>query len=288
MSFPLAAWRARCLRLCPPALAFFFVPPGHAIPGLESQGGLQARYYLTQDNRYSRSPWVPGYRLGFQYDTRLSVHPAIDLFFDVGSTTLISRPDTAAFLMDKVEYRVAPGVRISQWNHEASVLLSHECLHWLDRGRLGGSIYWTLAQLDVGSGGAYERNLLTRATGRSAPSMHSLDYRVGVGTFLTNDAVRYVSRNSDYRKHAHVLLRYNLAYRDRPLFFADLRQDFWTADEDPVIAQALRQYKGSARFNWVFPTRHGIGVLFTEYTYLDQTPYLNEHSLWSVGIRLRH
>lgn len=40
--------------------------------------------------------------------------------------------------------------------------------------------------------------------------------------------------------------------------------------------------------NWVIPTRRGMSVLFTEYTYLDQTAFMSENSLWSLGLHFQH
>lgn len=256
--------------------------------GLEQHAGLEMKYHLTQDNRYSTRPWLPGYRLGFVYDSQFHLSNPFSLFFEAASLTLISRGDTSTFLMDRVQYRLAPGARLHVAGHEVSALLAHECVHWLDRGRRGGSIFWNELQVNVGSQGAYDHNLAARAATRSAPARHALDYRLGTGTFLQGSSSKYIAQNQDYRRHAHTVLRYNLALRNRPVAYLDWRQDFWMTADNPRPPQGRRQYKGGTQLGWVLPTRRGVGVLFTEYTYLDQSPFLNEHSLWSVGVRLQH
>lgn len=262
--------------------------PGWALHDLEQRAGLEMQYYLTQDNRYSKSPWLPGYRLGFFYDNEWPLNNYFALVFESGATTLISRGDTSAFLMDRIHYRLAPGLKTRVGDHEVSGQFSHECLHAADRKLPGGVVFWNLVSVNAGSAGAYEHNLAARAASRSAPSRHALDYRLGVGTFLRGNSSKYIAQNQDYRRHAQTLVRYNLAVRDRPFLFADWRQDFWTAAEVPRPPQLRRQYKGTTQVNWVIPTRQGMGVVFTEYTYHDQSPFLNEHSLWSLGVKFQH
>lgn len=264
------------------------VLPAQASLDVDQNAGLEMQYYLTQDSRYSASPWLPGYRLGFLYDNELAFNPHLAVFFEAGATTLISRGDTSAFLMDRIHYRLAPGVRGRLGDHEVAGSFSHECLHAADRKLPGGVVFWNLVSVDAGSSGAYEHTLRTRAATRSSPSRHALDYRLSVGTFLRGSSSKYIAQNQDYRRHAHTLVRYNLALGGRPFLFADWRQDFWTAAENPRPPQLRRQYKGSTQVNWVIPTRRGMGVVFTEYTYHDQSPFLNEHSLWSVGVRFQH
>lgn len=280
-------WRGR-LGLCLLVMVCGVVPPALASLELEQQAGLEMQYYLTQENRYSKSPWLPGYRLGFFYDNEFLFNDHFALFFATGATTVISRGDTSLFLMDRIHYRLAPGLKTRVGDHEVSGLFSHECLHAADRKLPGGVVFWNLVSVDAGSAGAYEHNLAARAAQRSAPSRHALDYRLGVGTFLRGSSSKYIAQNQDYRRHAQTLVRYNLAVRDRPFLFADWRQDFWTAAEVPRPPQLRRQYKGTTQLNWVIPTRQGMGVVFTEYTYHDQSPFMNEHSLWSVGVRFQH
>lgn len=262
--------------------------PVQATLEVEQYAAFEGQYYLTQESRYSARPWLPGYRLGFWYDHKLLLNHVLSLSFEAGATTLISRGDTSAFLMDRIHYRLAPGVRVRVGDHEVTGSFSHECLHGADRKLRGGVVFWNLVSLDAGSSGAYEQNLRARTATGSAPARHALDYRLSVGTFLSGSSSKYIAQNQDYRRHAHTVLRYNLALRNRPVAYLDWRQDFWTTADNPRPPQERRQYKGGTQLGWVLPTRRGVGVLFTEYTYLDQSPFLNEHSLWSVGVRLQH
>jgi hypothetical protein len=244
----------------------------------ESSGGTYFQYYLTQDNRHSDMP--PGYRFAFNIDNLFYRTDYGHWFVNVADATVISRQDTAVIKLDKIRYRIDPGFRFTETRYEGNVLLSHECIHRIDRERFGGSIFWNSVQGNFGTKGAYDHNLVSRVVERDFSLRNSLDYKLGADAYLFGPANAFIAQNHEYRGRAQALLRYNWALREKSAFYADLRHDAW------VTKDAEFQFRGTAQLNWILLSRKSVGILFTEYTYLDQNPFENENSLWSVGVRV--
>jgi hypothetical protein len=244
----------------------------------ESSGGSYFQYYLTQDNRYSEL--APGYRFAFSIDNLVYRTNRGHFYVDLANSTLIAREDTAAIKLDQIRYRIDPGFRWTEWQYEANLGISHECIHRIDRAREGGSIFWNSVQGSFGTRGAYDHNLVGRVIERDFQLRNSWDYRVSGDLYLSGDSAWFIAQNHDYRAHTLALLRYNWALRDKSAFYADLKQDFW------VREGGRTQYKGSVQLNWILLSRRSLGVLFTEYTFLDQDRFENENGLWSLGVRI--
>jgi len=244
----------------------------------ESSGGTYFQYYLTQDNRYSQLE--PGYRFAFSIDNRIYRTALGHFFLNAADATVISRSDTAVIKLDKIRYRIDPGFNMTGYQHEANFLLSHECIHEIDRERNGGSIFWNSVQANFGTKGAYDHNMIERVVQRDFQLRNSLDYRLDADAYLFGHANSFIAQNHNQRGHVQALLRYNWALWKRSAFYADLRQDEW------ITASAKWQTKGTAQLNWILLSRKSVGVLFTEYTYFDQNPYDNENTLWSAGFRI--
>lgn len=261
---------AACLALVAPAVAGEFE--------FESSGGTYFQYYLTQDNRYSDMP--PGYRFAFNIDNLFYRTDKGHWFVNVADATVISRQDTAVIKLDKIRYRIDPGFRFTGHLREANLLLSHECIHRIDRERFGGSIFWNSLQGNFGTQGAYDHNLVARVVERDFSLRNSFDYKLGADAYLFGPANAFIAQNHEYRGHMQALLRYNWALREKSAFYADLRHDLWATRD------AELQFRGTAQLNWILLSRKSVGILFTEYTYLDQNPFENENSLWSVGVRV--
>ena len=126
----------------------------------ESSGGTFFQYYLTQDNRFSQLP--PGYRFAFSIDNLVYRTSLGHFFLNAADATVISRIDTAVIKLDKIRYRIKPGARAIGYRHESNLLLSHECIHQIDRPRSGGSIFWNSVQANYGTKGAYDYNMVER------------------------------------------------------------------------------------------------------------------------------
>jgi hypothetical protein len=244
----------------------------------ESSGGTYFQYYLTQDNRFSKLP--PGYRFAFSIDNLIYKTSAGHVFVNAANSTVISRSDTTFIQLDKIRYRIEPGFRMSGYRYESDFLLSHECIHQIDRARNGGSIFWNSLQANFGTKGAYDHNLIDRVVERDFQLRNSLDYRVTADAFLFGDAIAWIDQNHDYRGHTQALLRYNWALWKSSAFYADIRQDVW------ITSEAKWQNKGTVQINWILLSKKSVGVLFLEHTYFDQNPYDNENSLWSLGFRI--
>jgi len=244
----------------------------------QSSGGTFFQYYLTQDNRDSQLP--PGYRFAFSIDNLVYQTALGHFFINAADATVISRSDTAAVKLDKIRYRIEPGFRAVGYRHESNILLSHECIHEIDRARNGGSIFWNSIQANYGTKGAYDYNMVERVVQRDFQLRNTLDYEVAGDAYLWGPANDFIAQNQDYRGHAQVLLRYNWALWEKSAFYADLKEDEW------VTAKATTQHRGMAQLNWILISQKSVGVLFTEYTFLDQNPYDNENSLVSVGFRI--
>ena len=244
----------------------------------ESSGGTFFQYYLTQDNRYSELP--PGYRFAFSIDNLIYRTSLGHFFLNAADATVISRADTNPIKLDKVRYRVELGFRVIGYRHESNLLLSHECIHQIDRGRNGGSIFWNSIQANYGTKGAYDYNMVERMVHRDFQLRNTLDYELGGDVYLFGPASDFIAQNQDYRGHAQILLRYNWALWEKSAFYADLREDEW------VTAKAKFQNRGVLQLNWILISRKSVGVLFGEYTFLDENPYDNESSLVSAGFRI--
>jgi len=244
----------------------------------ESSGGTTFQYYLSQDNRFSSMP--PGYRFAFDIDNLIYRTQNGHFFVSLSDATVISRQDTAVIKLDKIRYRIDPGFRLNENRYEANFLISHECIHQIDRPRDGGSIFWNSTQVNFGTKGAYDHNVVSRVVEKDFQMRNSLDYRLGADAYFFGDASWFIAQNHDYRGHVQGLLRYNWALWKSSAFYADLKQDAW------LTAHAKWQNKGTAQLNWILLSRKSVGVLYGEYTWMDQTPFDNENSLVSLGVRI--
>jgi hypothetical protein len=244
----------------------------------ESSGGTYFQYYLNQDNLYSEMP--PGYRFAFSIDNLVYRTGPGHVYINLADATVISRQDTAVIKLDQIRYRIDPGFRWTEWQYEANLGLSHECIHRIDRERVGGSIFWNSVQASFGTKGAYDHNLVGRVVERDFQLRNSYDYRVAADAFLAGNEAWFVAQNHDYRGHLLGLLRYNWALREQSAFYADLRQDLWLRENGSF------QYRGTAQLNWILLSRKSVGVLFVEHTFLDQNRFENENGLWSLGVRI--
>lgn len=244
----------------------------------ESSGGTYFQYYLTQDNRHSALP--PGYRFAFSIDNLIYRTEAGHFFLNAANSTLISRHDSSAIQLDKIRYKIEPGFRASLDRHELHFLLSHECIHQIDRARQEGSIFWNTLQAKFGTLGAYDHNMIRRVVERDFQLRNSLDYSVAADAFLFGDAFSLIAQNHDYRARSQALLRYNWALWHRSAFYADLKQSLW------ATSHGHWQYQGQAQLNWILLSKKSVGVFFLEYTFFDQNPYENENSLLSLGVRI--
>lgn len=244
----------------------------------ESSGGTYLQYYVTQDNRYN--PLPPGYRFAFSIDNLIYRTDAGHWFINASNSTLISRSDSTAVKLDMIRYRIEPGFRLEGFRHEADFLLSHECIHSIDKSRADGSIFWNSLRADFGSKGAFDHNLISRVVERDFQMRNSIDWRLRGDVFFFGDWLYWVDQNHDYRAHAEGLIRYNLGLWRRSAVYADVRTRGWATAEGGFQAQSVVQA------NWIFLSRKSVGVLFWEYTLLDQNRFENENSLASLGFRI--
>jgi hypothetical protein len=244
----------------------------------ESSGGTYLQYYLTQDNRYN--PLPPGYRFAFSIENLVYRTDRGHWFLNAANSTLISRSDSTAVKLDMIRYKIEPGFRLELSRHEADFLLSHECIHQIDKANASGSVFWNALEADFGSAGAFDHNLIRRVVERDFQMRNSFDYRLRADAFLFGDWLYWVDQNHDYRGHLEGLLRYNWALWRRSAMYLDFRQRAW------VTADGEWQAQSAAQVNWILLSRKSVGVLFAEYTLWDQNPYENENSLFSLGLRI--
>ncbi len=247
----------------------------------ESSGGTFFQYYLTQDNRFNQSPVLPpGYRFAFSIDNLVYRNSIGHFFINAADATIISRSDTSIIKLDKIRYRIEPGFRAIGYRHESNILLSHECIHQIDRPRAGGSIFWNSIQANYGTKGAYDYNMVERVVQRDFQLRNSWDYELMGDAYLFGHSNAFIAQNQDYRGHAGVKLRYNWALWEKSAFYADLTEDEW------VTAAGELQNRSMAQINWVLLSQKSVGILYGEYTFRDENPYDNENSLVSIGFRI--
>lgn len=264
-------------------MLLFLLLPSLTLAGnfeFESRGGTSFLYYLTQENRYSQLP--PGYRFDFSLDNQFYRFSHGHAFLNLANSTVISRHDTSLVQLDKIRYKLEPGYRHTWARSEASISLSHECLHNIDRERQNGSVFWNTTQLNWGTHGAFERNLISRVVQRDFQLRNSWDFLLNLDVFFFGDALYWIDQNHNYRGHASTLVRYNWALLQNMAFYADLRHESW------INANAEWEHKDKIQLNWILVSKKSIGMVFLEYTILDQNPYDNEHSLWGLGFRILH
>jgi hypothetical protein len=165
----------------------------------ESSGGTYLQYYLTQDNRYN--PLPPGYRFAFSIENLVYRTDRGHWFLNAANSTLISRSDSTAVKLDMIRYKIEPGFRLELSRHEADFLLSHECIHQIDKANATGSVFWNALEADFGSAGAFDHNLIRRVVERDFQMRNSFDYRLRADAFLFGDWLYWVDQNHDYRGH---------------------------------------------------------------------------------------
>lgn len=257
---------------------------------LESRGGLDYQFYLTQDSRYRELDdrgleLFPGHRLAVSVDNTLAFSDHTGITLDVTAQTHLARLDEEPFKLNKLHYRIAPGLRHAWGRHAGAALIAHECLHNIDRRSKGGSVFWTLAYFEIESRGMDARTLAPSASPspvRRQGGRQALDYRLGAGTYLDSETLSYVRQRNDLRRYAQLSLRYSLSQQAFPVLFTDWTQEVWSTET------VRSQYKGTVRLNWIVPNRGSTAVLYAGRTYLDQQRFNNEHSLWSVGFSVLH
>lgn len=267
--------RLLCLGLC-------LVLASASLAGVEfeSRGGATFLYDLTQGNRYSQLP--PGYRFEFSLDNDVWRFDEGHAFLDLANTTVISRHDSSAVQLDRIRYRIEPGYRELWPRHQGHLMLSHHCIHQIDRERIEGSIFWNSIQAGFGTRGAYDRNLIDRTVQHDFQLRNSWDWSVAGDVFLFGDALYWIDQNHSYRAHAQGLLRYNWSLWESSAFYADVRHEAW------IDAHGEIQQKGKLQWNWILLSRRSIGALYLEYTWIDQNRFDNEHSLLGVGVKILH
>jgi hypothetical protein len=272
-------------------LAFAGIHPVSSFE-IESRGELGYRFYITQDSRYRdldnrKRELFPGHRLVYSLDNAFPLTDRNQVLLDVSVQTLLARLNGEFVKMDKAHYRIAPGLRHTFGSHTGSFMLSHESIHNVDRlSSPGGSIFWTLAYLELASRRMDPRVLRASAArpeeDRSSTPWGALDYRLGAGMYVPGDSTYLINQRNDLRSHAQVALRYSLPPGSHPSLFTDWTQELWTSEARGP------QYKGTVRLSWIVPTRGSAVIVHAGHTYLDQHHFNNEHSLWSAGLSILH
>ena len=275
-----SGWFAMFRKIVLLIIACFFAQAFSNGLEFESTGGADFLYFLTQNNHYTTLP--PGYRFDFSIDNLLYEFSNGHAFLNVANSTWISRHDTTLVQLDKINYKLEPGFRMPGSRYESNVLLSHECFHYIDRTRNGGSVFWNTAEFNWGTRGAYDHNLVARVIDRDFQMRNSWDFEATLDAFFFGHEIYWIQQNENYRGHVQGLIRYNWALWKHSAFYADVREDAW------VDVQGKFQQKGQVQWNWILLSQKSIGTLYVEYTYLDQNPYDNENSLVGVGFRIEH
>lgn len=227
-----------------------------------------------------QADFFPGYRSDF--------HTFVDFFswkglisnWLIANTTLIERPDSTVFRLDRIRYTLTPGYRYEFNEWLISGLLLHECIHTVSRNEDEGSVWWNSFQIGLGSKGAYPMHLVEKYKNRRLDLRHRVDAQINFGAFLYGRESVWLAQNHDYRYEQFGLLRYHVGRWGNWGLFVDIPQHFW------VAATKRFEAKVSPTVNLFLLGRYNIASLFYTWHAHDSSTHDNEEGLGLFGFKI--
>ncbi len=224
--------------------------------------------------------FFPGYRSDFfTYVDFFSWKGFISNWL-IANTTLISRPDSTLFRLDRIRYTLTPGYRYEFDKWLISGLLLHECIHTVSRDEDKGSVWWNSFQFGFGSKGSYPQFLVEKYQRPHFNLRNSVDAQLNFGAFLYGHESVWLAQNHNYRYEEFGLLRYHFGRWVRWGVFLDLPEHVWLTDENKVEA------KVSPTLNLFLLGKVNIASLFYTYHVFDNNSHDNESGLGILGFKI--
>jgi hypothetical protein len=245
---------------------------------MQTHGQINFAPYVYSQT--TKEGYFPGYRSDFfTYVDFFSFKGFVSNWL-IANTTLIERPDSTIFRLDKIRYTLTPGYRYEFEKWLISGLLLHECIHTVSRNEDKGSIWWNSFQIGFGSKGAYPRYLVEKYQRPHFNLRNSLDAQINFGAFLYGKESVWLAQNHNYRYEEFSLIRYHLVRWGRWGTFLDLPQHLWI-NSDYEFKQKI-----SPTLNLFLLGKVNIASIFCTYHIYDNSTYDNESGLGLFGFKI--
>ena len=251
---------------------------------------------MNTNGQISFAPYVNGGgpRNGFDPGYRSDFYAYVDFFkwkgltstWLIANSTLIERPDSTIFRLNRIRYTLTPGYRYEFDSWIISGLLLHECIHSIGKIDSSGSIWWNSFRFGFGSKGAYPQFLVERYRDLKRPGaplariLDKWDYQVNAGVFLHGKQSVWLAQNNDYRYEEFGLLRYHLGRWGHWGSYADVNQNLWWR------ANNVMERRWSVTANLLLMGRDNIAGLYYTYDFFDNNIVDNEDKLGSLGFKI--
>lgn len=222
----------------------------------------------------------PGYRAEFM--TYVDFFRVRGFIFNslLGTTTIITHPDTSAMRLDRIRYTLAPGFRYEFKTWLVRGTLHHECIHAIGRPEASGSVWWNSLQLGIGTKEAYYLYLKDEYRNRNNVFLNTWDARIDAGYVVPARRTVFSGQNHDYRYEQYSLIRYHVGVFGNWAYFATLRQNMWVrsgGDTEHQINLTLNMFRKG--------TKNFAGIYYS-YTFYDTFSLDNTDRLGFLGFRL--
>jgi hypothetical protein len=230
-----------------------------------------------------REDVFPGYRSDFfTYVDFFSWKGFISNWL-IANTTLIERPDSTIFRLDRIRYTLTPGYRYEFDEWLISGLLLHECIHTVSRPEKDGSIWWNSFRIGFGTKGAYPMHLVEKYKSRRLAFRQKVDAQINVGAFLYGDESVWLAQNHDYRYEEFGLIRFHVGRWGRGGrwgLFVDVPHHLWLTSTNEVEA------KVSPTVNLFLLGRFNFASLYYTWHLHDTNVHDNEQGLGLLGFKI--
>jgi hypothetical protein len=243
----------------------------------KAHGQVTLGYQLYGNPRYSDLP--PGYRSDIQVYSDLISYKGIVFDFLTGATTCIARTRENPIKLDRIEYALSPSLRYAFRKIMVTGLLFHECIHTLSREEPQGATWWNSLQLGVGTLGAYPYYFIEKYNNRDFSLRNSFDAQINAGWYL-HGASEWIAQNHNYRADMFGLLRYHFGLFRNQTFIVEVIPHVWY--------DTLGKFSGrlSAEVDYVILAHDNIATLYFSQCFLDDSPYDNESSIGTLGLKV--
>ncbi|HAO99948.1 MAG TPA: hypothetical protein DCQ83_07900 [Fibrobacteres bacterium] len=252
---------------------------------MNTNGQITFAPYLN--GRQPRNDFAPGYRSDFYAYVDFFKWKGLVSNWLIANSTIIESSDSSNFKLHRIRYTLTPGYRYEFDTWLISGLLLHECIHEIDHGPTGGSIWWNSFRFGFGSKAAYQQFLVERYRKPFSSFLGHWDYQINAGVFLhkfgqsaDDPGSIWLAQNNDYRYEEFSLLRYYIGRWGRWGSYADLNNNMW------YRANGSIEQKWSINTNLLLRGRANIAALYCNYVLFDNNNIDNENGLAAAGFKI--
>jgi hypothetical protein len=245
---------------------------------MRTHGQITFAPYVNGQNQ--KEDFFPGYRSEFfTYVDFFSWKGLISNWL-IANTTLIERPDSTIFRLDKIRYTLTPGYRYEFDRWMISGLLLHECIHTVSRDEEKGSVWWNSFQFGMGSKGAYPLYVVSKYKDAHLDLKNSFDAQMNIGVFLYGQSSVWLAQNHHYRYEQFGLLRYHVGRWRNWGVFLDLPEHAWITSKNKL------EIKWSPTINLFLLGKVNVASLYYTYHIYDTNTHDNESGLGLLGFKI--